>query len=121
MAASWPPYGARVARAATGHWLVVLFVSLVAGCATAPETTPDRVYAGRFSALATQGDKRERVSGRFSVEVRGDRQRIELFVGQLLLEFGMAHARRTRKKGDQYEGEPASPPRKAQRSHGPEG
>ena len=78
MAASWPPHGARVARGASGHWLVVLFVCLVAGCATVPETTPDRVYAGRFSALATQGDKRESVSGRFSVEVRGHRQRIDL-------------------------------------------
>jgi outer membrane lipoprotein LolB len=78
MAASWPSHGARVVRGATGRWLVLLFVTLVAGCATAPEMTPDRVYTGRFSALATQGDKRESVPGRFSVEVRGDRQRIDL-------------------------------------------
>ena len=78
MAASWPSHGARVAQRATGRWLVVLFAVLIAGCATAPETSPDRVYTGRFSALATQGDKRESVSGRFSVEVRGDRQRIDL-------------------------------------------
>jgi outer membrane lipoprotein LolB len=78
MAASWLSHGTRVAQPATTRWLVVLFAVLVAGCATAPEATPDRVYAGRFSALATQGDKRESVSGRFSVEVRGDRQRIDL-------------------------------------------
>ena len=78
MAASWPSHGARVAQRSTARWLLVLFVTLVAGCATAPEATPDRVYVGRFSALATQGDKRESVSGRFSVAVRGDRQRIDL-------------------------------------------
>lgn len=78
MAASWPSQGARVAQRATGRWLVVLFVILVAGCATAPATTSDRLYTGRFSAVAVQGDKRESVSGRFSVEVRGDRQRVDL-------------------------------------------
>ena len=78
MAAAWPSHGARVAQRATGRWLAALFVALLAGCATAPETPSDRLYTGRFSALATQGDKRESVSGRFSVEVRGDRQRIDL-------------------------------------------
>jgi outer membrane lipoprotein LolB len=78
MTASWPPRGAGVARRAAGRSLVVLFAALLAACATAPETTPDRVYTGRFSAVATQGDKRESVSGRFSVEVRGDRQRVDL-------------------------------------------
>jgi len=76
--AAWPAQGARAAQGATTRWLVVLFAVLMAGCATAPDMTPDRVYAGRFSALATHGDKRESVSGRFSVEVRGDRQRIDL-------------------------------------------
>jgi outer membrane lipoprotein LolB len=78
MAASWPSHGARIAQRAIGRSLAVLFAVLIAGCATAPETSPDRAYTGRFSALATQGDKRESVSGRFSVEVRGDRQRIDL-------------------------------------------
>jgi outer membrane lipoprotein LolB len=78
MAASWPSKGARVAQRATGRWLVVLSVILVAGCATTPEATPDRLYTGRFSAVAVQGDKRESVSGRFSVEVRGDRRRVDL-------------------------------------------
>ena len=36
------------------------------------------MYTGRFSAVATQAERRESVSGRFSVEVRGDRQRIDL-------------------------------------------
>lgn len=78
MTSSWPPRGAGVARRAAARSLVVLFAALLAACATAPETTPDRVYTGRFSAVATQGDRRESVSGRFSVEVRGDRQRIDL-------------------------------------------
>jgi outer membrane lipoprotein LolB len=78
MAASWPSHGASVARWATGRWLVVLFAGSLVACATAPEATPDRVYTGRFSAIATQGDKRESISGRFSMEVRGDRQRIDL-------------------------------------------
>lgn len=39
---------------------------------------PDRSYTGRFSAVATQGDKRDAVSGRFYVEVRGERRSIDL-------------------------------------------
>ena len=78
MAASWPPRGAGVARSAAVCWLIVLFATLLAACASAPETTPDRVHTGRFSAVATQGERRESVSGRFSMEVRGDRRRIDL-------------------------------------------
>jgi len=78
MAASWPPRGAGVARSAAARWLIVLFTALLAGCATAPEATPDRVHTGRFSAVATQGERRESVSGRFSMEVRGERRRIDL-------------------------------------------
>jgi outer membrane lipoprotein LolB len=70
--------GAGTARRATERWLAVLFVTLMAGCAAAPEASPDRVYTGRFSAIATHGDRRESVSGRFGVEVRGERQRIDL-------------------------------------------
>jgi len=76
--AARPSRGTRIARSATTHWLVVLLATILAGCAAVPATTPDRLYTGRFSAVATQGDKRESVSGRFSVEVRGDRQRIDL-------------------------------------------
>jgi outer membrane lipoprotein LolB len=58
--------------------LVASIVAVLGGCATAPAVAPDRVYTGRFSAVATQGEKRDSVSGRFSVEVRGDRQTIDL-------------------------------------------
>jgi outer membrane lipoprotein LolB len=70
--------GALVARRATAVWLAALFTIALAGCVAVPPTTPDRVHTGRFSATATQGDRRDSVSGRFSVEVRGDRQRIDL-------------------------------------------
>lgn len=78
MAASWTLHGAGAARSAAVRWLIVLSAALVAACATAPEATPDRIHTGRFSAVATQGDRRESVSGRFSMEVRGDRRRIDL-------------------------------------------
>ena len=78
MAASWLPRSAGVARSAAVCWLIVLCAALLAACATAPEATPDRVHTGRFSAVATQGERRESVSGRFSMEVRGDRRRIDL-------------------------------------------
>ena len=55
-----------------GFWILVL-----AGCAT-PQAPADRAYSGRFSAVATQGGQRESVSGRFSLEVRGTRQTIDL-------------------------------------------
>jgi outer membrane lipoprotein LolB len=70
----FPPAAPAVAR-----WLAALLVGLVlAGCASAPLAPGDRVYTGRFSAVATQGERRENVSGRFSVEVRGERQTIDL-------------------------------------------
>lgn len=59
-------------------FLVALFVAVLAGCAAAPAVAPDRAYTGRFSAVATLGERRETVSGRFSLEVRGDRQTIDL-------------------------------------------
>jgi len=59
-------------------WLPALALALaVAGCATAP-VPAERSYAGRFFAIA-QGDGRpSSVSGRFTVEVRGSRQLIDL-------------------------------------------
>jgi outer membrane lipoprotein LolB len=78
MAASWPLYGTGAARSAAVRWLIVLFAALLTACATRPETAPDRVHTGRFSAVASQGERRESVSGRFSMEVRGDRRRIDL-------------------------------------------
>jgi outer membrane lipoprotein LolB len=65
-----------------GHAVRVLLAGVLAlalaGCATVPPTAPDRLYTGRFSVVATTGDKRETVSGRFNVEVRGTRQTIDL-------------------------------------------
>lgn len=51
---------------------------LVTGCATEPVAPPERSYTGRFSALATQGERRETVAGRFALEVRGERRTIDL-------------------------------------------
>ena len=75
MAAAWT---SRDARRAALYQLAALCTVVLAGCAAAPATTPDRIHTGRFSATATLGDKRDSVSGRFSVEVRGDRQRVDL-------------------------------------------
>lgn len=78
MAPGWPSRAAgasgRVARVLCAGFLALA----LAGCATTPVTVPDRVYTGRFSAIATRAEKRESVSGRFSVEVRGERQTIDL-------------------------------------------
>ncbi|MGB3428623.1 MAG: outer membrane lipoprotein LolB [Burkholderiaceae bacterium] len=65
-------------RDVTHVLLASLLVLTLAGCATAPPPAPDRLYTGRFSVVATTGDKRETVSGRFNVEVRGNRQTIDL-------------------------------------------
>lgn len=68
------PSGGKPARVL----FAVLLALALAGCATSPATAPDRLYTGRFSVVASTGDKRETVSGRFNVEVRGNRQRIDL-------------------------------------------
>ncbi len=59
----------RVGIAVLALWLVA--------CAT-PTPPPERVYSGRFAATATNGERRDSVSGRFMVEVRGARQTIDL-------------------------------------------
>ncbi len=75
---------ARAARRPAGATRLAksLFIAVCAlvlvGCATAPVSAPERVSTGRFSAVATQAEKRDSVSGRFTVEVRGDRQTIAL-------------------------------------------
>ena len=74
---TWPRSAASGGRPARVLFAGLLALAL-AGCATAPVTAPDRLYTGRFSVVASTGDKREAVSGRFNVEVRGDRQRIDL-------------------------------------------
>jgi outer membrane lipoprotein LolB len=76
--AGWSRCIARAGRQAAHIVSTGLLGLALAGCATAPATAPDRLYAGRFSVVATTGDKRETVSGRFNVEVRGNRQTIDL-------------------------------------------
>ncbi|MDQ3215529.1 MAG: outer membrane lipoprotein LolB [Pseudomonadota bacterium] len=39
---------------------------------------PDRAYTGRFSATTSLGEQRQSAAGRFSLEVRGATQRLEL-------------------------------------------
>jgi outer membrane lipoprotein LolB len=75
---AWSRFVASRHNPATLTLLAGLSALALAGCATVPATAPDRLYTGRFSAVASTGDKRETVSGRFSVEVRGDRQTIDL-------------------------------------------
>lgn len=55
----------------------ITMFSLLAACATVV-APPERSYAGRFAATATRGEQRESVSGRFSLEVRGTRQTLDL-------------------------------------------
>lgn len=55
-----------------------LAVLVLSGCAAVPQSPPERSYTGRFSAVATQGDKRETISGRFTLELRGERRSIDL-------------------------------------------
>jgi len=57
-------------------WIAVLVLALAA-CAT-PSAPPERVTSGRFSATASNGDKRDSISGRFTIEVRGAQQVIDL-------------------------------------------
>jgi len=58
----------------------VLAVScvLLAACATTSQSPPDRSYSGRFSATTTASEKRENVSGRFNLEIRGSHQVLDL-------------------------------------------
>jgi outer membrane lipoprotein LolB len=51
---------------------------VAAGCASVPAVPADRVYSGRFSAVASQGGRRESVSGRFNMELRGELKTIDL-------------------------------------------
>jgi outer membrane lipoprotein LolB len=63
--------------AAWRPWIALLALALGA-CATPPTAPPERTYAGRFAAIAVNGAQRESVSGRFLIEVRGDRKTIDL-------------------------------------------
>ena len=67
-------------RGASIRALAVSFVSfaLLTACATSPLVPADRAYAGRFSATTLLGEQRESVSGRFSLEIRGVQQILDL-------------------------------------------
>ena len=58
-------------------WIALLALALGA-CATPPTAPPERTYAGRFAAIAVNGAQRDSVSGRFTIEVRGERRTIDL-------------------------------------------
>lgn len=67
-------------RGASGRALAVSFVSVVllGACATPYRTPADRAHSGRFAVTTALGEQRESVSGRFSLEVRGPQQILEL-------------------------------------------
>lgn len=62
-------------RTRPGALALVLALALSACATPAP---PERSTSGRFAAIAELGERRESVSGRFTVEVRGALQSIEL-------------------------------------------
>lgn len=72
--------GFGVGSAATAHRAFAAFVVAVVlgGCATPQMPGADRSHSGRFSVVATQGERRETVSGRFSLQVRGSEQVLDL-------------------------------------------
>ncbi len=87
-------------RGASRRALAVSFASVVllTACATPVPSPGDRSYSGRFAATTAMGDKRESVSGRFSLEVRGPQLVLELAsplgttVARIELEPGSARA-----------------------------
>lgn len=87
-------------RGADARSLASCLVSLLllAACATPSLVPPERAYSGRFSASTALGDQRDTVSGRFALEVRGDRQTLDLLsplgttVARIEIEPGSARA-----------------------------
>lgn len=88
---------ARSTRASSGQWqrgpfrrvqhgaanavrgfALIIGVTFVSACATTPPTPADRSYTGRFSATTALGEHRDSVSGRFTLEIRGQQQVLEL-------------------------------------------
>jgi len=71
--------GARPARVLGAGLMASIWL---ASCATPSLAPAERSYSGRFSAttasITPQGEQRETVSGRFVLEVRGERQLLEL-------------------------------------------
>ena len=67
-------------RGASRRALAVVFasVALLTACSTLTPSPADRAYSGRFAVTTALGDQRENVSGRFSLEIRGAQQMLEL-------------------------------------------
>jgi outer membrane lipoprotein LolB len=67
-------------RGASARALAVSFVlvALLTACATPTLAPPDRAYTGRFAVTTAFSEQRESVSGRFSLEIRGPQQIVEL-------------------------------------------
>lgn len=67
-------------RGASASALAGSFVSVVllAACATPILVPPDRAYSGRFAVTTAFEQQRENVSGRFTLEIRGPQQIVEL-------------------------------------------
>lgn len=57
---------------------IAIIAIALSACATTPRSAPERSYAGRFVATADSGERRDSVSGRFLIEIRGQQQLIEL-------------------------------------------
>jgi outer membrane lipoprotein LolB len=55
-----------------------LVVTGLLGACAAPPTGVERSYAGRFAVVATQGETRDSLSGRFALAVRGQHQTLDL-------------------------------------------
>ncbi len=56
----------------------LLLAALLTACATPILVPPDRAYSGRFAVTTASGEQRENVSGRFTLEIRGQQQIVDL-------------------------------------------
>jgi outer membrane lipoprotein LolB len=56
----------------------LLLAALLTACATPILVPPDRAYSGRFAVTTAFEEQRENVSGRFTLEIRGPQQIVEL-------------------------------------------
>ena len=70
----------RWVRGAPARALAVSFllVTLLTACATPILAPPERAYSGRFAVTTAFEQQRENVSGRFTLEIRGPQQIVEL-------------------------------------------
>jgi len=86
-------------RGASSRALVSLVsLTLLTACATPPRAPADRAYTGRFAVTTASAEQRESVSGRFSLEIHGLQQILELSsplgttVARIEIEPGAARA-----------------------------